>query len=153
MNKLTGKIRRPAHTGEMSILRMMVAYFFMLQRSMQGHQVPRPLAHTVPQLLVHSVAWNCTSRSHWPLPSTSTLGPGTCLASTSTISTISDPDSSSSSRAPACPRSPPLYIHCHFLPVFPTDFRLQHQKQTLFKQLISCMLSNSYKKSLSLTEP
>lgn len=141
MNKLTGKIRRPVHR-EMSILRMMVAYFFMLQRSMQGHQVPRPLAYTVPQLLVHSVAWNSTSRSHcpslqlllldqvhvWLLP----------VPSVQSVTLIPAPSQLQLALSPS-----PLYIHCHFLPVFPTDFRLQHQKRTLFKQLISCMLSNS----------
>lgn len=41
----------------------------------------------------------------------------------------SDPGSSTPSWALACPCSPPLHTHHHFLATFPTGFRLQHQMQ------------------------
>lgn len=62
------------------------AYFFMLQRSMQGHHVPQPPAHTAPGLLVHSVAGNSTSGPTGPSShfyAWTRYGLGTCLASTS----------------------------------------------------------------------
>lgn len=161
MNKLTGKVRRPGtYRGNKHIKNDGSIFFYAAKI------YARAPSATTTRIHCPSAAGSlCGMEQHLQVPlappSTSTLGLGiglgTCLASTSIIRT-GGLEVVSLTLIPALLPELKLalalpYIHCHFLPVFPTDFRLQHQMRTLFKQLTSCMLSNSYNKFLSLTEP